>query len=183
MNNSLFIDSSAETYRQNRKAHWDCIARARAKFHGFGGLYHRRLTQLYRFIVPEGQRVLELGCGAGDLLAALSPGRGVGVDFSSEMLALAGKRYPHLQWLEMDVHDLSGLREKFDFIILSDLIDDLWDVQTVLQEIEHLSTSSTRIIINYYSRLWELPLTIARKSKLATAQLDQNWLTNEDVAN
>jgi hypothetical protein len=35
-----------------------------------------------RFLIPPGKRVFELGCGSGDLLAALEPSYGVGVDFS-----------------------------------------------------------------------------------------------------
>ena len=42
-----------------------------------------------RFLVPEGSRVLDLGCGIGDLLAALKPSIGVGVDFSPAMLEQA----------------------------------------------------------------------------------------------
>ena len=179
---SAQADSPAIDYCRVRQEFWDARAR-NATHHSWGGLYHRHLQRVYRFLVPEGQHVLELGCGNGDLLAAVKPAHGVGVDFSAEMIALAGKRHPHLQWLQMDAQDLSALQGKFDFIILSDLINDLWDVQTVLEQLEPLCTSTTRIILNYYSHLWEWPLRIAQKLHMATPRLEQNWLTNEDVAN
>ena len=50
------------------------------------GYYHQRLTEIYRYLVAPGQRVLEIGCGTGDLLSALKPSVGVGVDFSEEMI-------------------------------------------------------------------------------------------------
>ena len=74
------------------------------------------------------------------------------------------------------------LSEKFDVIILSDLVNDLWDVQTVLQQVRQLTTPRSRIIINSYSRLWEPILNVAQWLGLAKPTLYQNWLTVEDIA-
>ena len=52
--------------------------------------YHKSVVDLVRFFVPEGRSILEVGSGTGDLLAALKPSRGVGIDFSDEMLQIAG---------------------------------------------------------------------------------------------
>ncbi|MCK4693804.1 MAG: glycosyltransferase family 2 protein, partial [Anaerolineales bacterium] len=41
----------------------------------------------------------------------------------------------------------------------------------------------TRIIINSFSHLWQIPLTVARWLGLATPNLPQNWLTVEDITN
>jgi ubiquinone/menaquinone biosynthesis C-methylase UbiE len=112
------------------------------------------LTEVYQFFGAPGQSVLELGCAGGDLLAALSPTLGVGVDFSEEMISAARQRHPHLRFVHADVHTLS-LSEKFDVIILSDLVNDLWDVQAVFSNVSQLTTARRRIIINSYSRLWE----------------------------
>ena len=38
---------------------------------GWGGCYHRRLAESYRYLVPPGQAVIEIGCARGDLLARL----------------------------------------------------------------------------------------------------------------
>src|ERR1017187_8381425 len=51
--------------------------------------YHNAITSLARFYVPVGARVLEVGSGTGDLLAAMQPRRGLGIDISSEMVRLA----------------------------------------------------------------------------------------------
>jgi tRNA G46 methylase TrmB len=64
-------DGAAARYRRERQAHWDRLAGAPRR--GFAGAYHRRLAKIYRFLVPAGQRVLEIGCGQGDLLAAARP--------------------------------------------------------------------------------------------------------------
>src|SRR5207249_3263505 len=127
------------------------------------------------------QSVLELGCARGDLLAALKPTMGVGVDFSEEMINAASRRHPSLRFVHADVHALE-VTEKFDVIILSDLVNDLWDVQTVLNNVSQLTTPRSRIIINSYSRLWEPFLKVAERLNLAQPTLYQNWLTVEDIA-
>ena len=96
--------------------------------------YHHRLVDLYRFRIPPGSRVIELGSGNGDLLAALQPSHGVGLDFSEEMVKIATKRHADLEFLHADVHDLA-LDEPFDFVVISDLVNDLWDVQAVLERV------------------------------------------------
>lgn len=169
-------------YQQERAAHWDNIARSQPRGSGLGGFYHRRMSQIYRFLITAGHAVLEIGCGNGDLLAALQPSRGVGIDFSGAMIEEARRRHPELHLLQTDAHELE-LDETFDFIILSDVTNDLWDVQTVLETLHRLCKPSTRLVLNFYSRLWELPLSIGRALKLATPTLYQNWLTPEDVRN
>jgi SAM-dependent methyltransferase len=167
-------------YQLDRIAHWNQVAGDLDRWNRCNSYYHKRLREVARFAVPQGQRVLEIGCGAGDLLASLEPSYGVGVDFSPEMIKEAQARHPGLQFLCADAHELA-LDEKFDFVILSDVVNELWDVQAVFKKILPLTTPRSRIIINFYSRLWELPLAMIRKLGLAKPQLLQNWLTVEDV--
>jgi ubiquinone/menaquinone biosynthesis C-methylase UbiE len=175
------IDSAQTKYQQTRLRHWNTVARQLETWSGWGDYYHRRLAEIYQHLVPPGQSVLELGCARGDLLAALKPALGMGVDFSEEMLRGARQRHPQLKFLQADVHALD-LGENFDVIILSDLVNDVWDVQVVLQQVARLTTSHTRIIINSYSRLWEPALEAAKWLDLAKPTLYQNWLTVEDIA-
>ncbi len=103
------------------------------------------------------------------------------MDFSYEMLCRARKDHPALSFLQADAHDLSGLQGPFDAIILSDLVNDAWDVQRVLQQIRPLCLPSTRLILNFYSGLWQFPLAVAQRLDLATPALPQNWLTPTDA--
>ena len=181
MLNNVFPDPAGQAYQQTRIAHWDAIARKRDAWQGLGRWYHQRLAEIFRFHVNPNLKVLELGCADGRLLAALQPARGVGVDFSEEMICRAQARYSNLEIIHADVHDLSMLEETFDVIILSDLVNDLWDVQRVFEQVKHLCHPRTRLILNFYSRLWQLPLGLAQRGSLATPNLYQNWLTREDL--
>ncbi len=181
MNLNTEFEPAGKAYQQSRIEHWNSIARKRDSWKGMGQWYHKRLKEIYRFLVSPGLQVLEIGCSEGNLLAALQPSRGVGVDFSAEMIRRAKERHPGLEFIRGDAHDLSGIKETFDVIILSDLVNDLWDVQRVLEQLQPLCTGRTRILLNFYSRLWQLPLNIARSLNLATSSLYQNWLTREDM--
>ncbi|MGD0914974.1 MAG: glycosyltransferase [Thermodesulfobacteriota bacterium] len=169
-------------YRQERIAHWDNIARGLDRERSWGDYYHQRLIEIYQYLVAPGQRVLEIGCGTGDLLSALKPSVGVGVDFSEEMIRRARQKHPELRLIHADAHDLK-LEEQFDIIILSDVLNDLWDLQVVFERLASLSGPGTRIIINSYSRLWELPLALVKRLGMAKPTLYQNWLTVDDIAN
>jgi len=183
MKENTYLDPAQQKYQLERQSHWDGIARKRDSWHGMGIWYHRRLEEVYRYLVNPGQRILELGCGTGSMLAALDSKNGFGVDFSTEMVTRAKEAYPELEILQADVHDLSSIQGTFDVIILSDLVNELWDVQQVLEQLTELCTSRTRIIINSYSRVWEFPLYITQLLNLATPTLSQNWLTPYDIAN
>jgi hypothetical protein len=125
---------------------------------------------------------LELGCGTGDLLAALRPARGLGIDLAEAAIQSAEAAHPELEFRQGDVHEFE-CDEQFDAIILSDLVNELWDVQRVFNLARRLSHPGTRVILNAYSRLWEIPRAIAEKLMLVQPQLPQNWLTVEDLTN
>lgn len=137
-------DERQEEYQTERRAHWNWVARWKDKHKELGGAYHRRLEEIYGFIIPKGQKVLEIGCGNGQLLASLKPSYGVGLDFSEEMISRAKENYPNLYFIAADAHDIS-IEGKFDFIILSDLVNDLWDVQGVISRIAEVCIPGTKI--------------------------------------
>ena len=171
----------AEEYRSQRQAHWSCVARKMALGRFDGRYYHRRLAEVFRHLVSPGERVIELGCGPGRLLAAIDPADGLGVDFCAEMLALATSRHSGLRFLEGDVHEIV-LDETFDVVILSDLVHDVWNLHDILASTHALCEPHTRVIFNFYSRLWELPLAVAKSLDLARPVLQQNWFTAHDVS-
>ena len=144
--------------------------------------YHQLLHNYYAFLVPPNMRVLELGCGLGDLLAAVKPARGLGIDFSPAMLIQARQRHPELEFQVADAGGFSST-EKFDYILLSDLVNDLPDVQAVLERLLSVSTPRTRLIINFYNNLWRPILHAAEKFGLKAPTLLQNWLSSDDTKN
>jgi SAM-dependent methyltransferase len=172
--------TSAQGYTQKRVAHWEGEADHMPRM--LSHFYQKRVRKTLEFLVPPGLKVLELGCGRGDLLAAVRSSQGVGVDFSPSMIAQAKERHPSLRFVQADAHQVP-LDESFDVIIASDLINDLWDVQAVLEEIRRLSHAHTRVILNFYNRLWQPLFRVSQALGLTQPNLPQNWLSYPDVAN
>ncbi len=159
---------------------FDALASDRDRQKARHWYYYRHLTSFLKFLVPPGQRVLEVGCGTGDLLHALQPAFGVGLDLSGAMLRIARGKFPHLRFMQGDAHSppLSG---PFDYIVLSDLVGDLEDVQDVFTRLRQLASPETRIIITYYNYLWEPVLKLAERLGLKSPQNVQNWLPVQDI--
>ena len=75
-------------------AHFETNVDELDRWREFNAAYHDDDRKFMRFLIPPGKRVLELGCGRGDLLAALKPSYGVGVDFGAETIARAKPSIP-----------------------------------------------------------------------------------------
>jgi SAM-dependent methyltransferase len=172
-----------EAYLQEWEVFFDHYAAEVDHWHRANAGYHDAITGLARFYIPSGARVLEVGSGNGDLLAALKPSYGVGVDISSEMVQLATRKYPDLTFLHMPGERLDLTREKFDYIILSDLLGYLYDIRLVFERLRTVCHSRTRLIVHWYSRLWQPLLGLAEKLGLKYPQPLINWTTVEDVLN
>jgi len=171
-----------ENYNNARITHWNKVAKKLKTWRGLGKYYNSRISEIYRFNIPSRRSILDIGTGTGKLLSSLKPENGLGIDLSDGMIKLAKELHPNLNFIQMDVVKLK-LKGKFDFVVMSDAINDLWDVQSALENISKVINHDGRLIINFYNRLWELPLKIAEKINLAKPNLIQNWLTVEDAKN
>lgn len=147
--------------------------------------YEDELNYL-RFLIPPGNRILELGCGTGDTLAALEPSRGVGIDLSSKAIELAKRSFPNLELLVGDIEKpetYSNVVGPFDFILLSDTIGDLEDVEATLALLHTAMHGGTRVVVVYHSPLWAPVLKFGEAVGLKMPSLAKNWLWADDIGN
>ena len=144
--------------------------------------YYGWLDRIYKFVVRPGSRVLHVGCECGDLLAAVRPAYGVGVDGNQKAIALAKKRFPHLNFIAVEPHELR-LNEKFDYVLICNSLGDWQDIQLVLERIYPLTDEQTRIVITYYNYLWEWVLRMGSSLGIRRPRRHQNWLPPQDIAN
>jgi len=148
--------------------------------------YYSELEKILRSIVLPGQKVLDLGCGNGDLLAALDVSEGVGIDLSDEMIKIACRKHnqPGISFLVGDVADrqvYSYLQRQFDVIILRNVITEIHDVQAVFEALHEVCHARTRVIVFSYSRVWQIPLQIAEQLGIKVQNPVNNWLSSDMV--
>ena len=144
--------------------------------------YWNSISRYCDYFMHDDLSVLELGCGTGELLAYVRGKRKVGIDFSPVMIEKARMQFPDIEFHIMDAEDIK-LNEKFDVIVLSNLIGWLVDIEKCLKEIKKLCHPRTRIIVTYYNFLWEPIIKFAEFIGIKKKTPLQNWLTRGDIIN
>jgi SAM-dependent methyltransferase len=181
--------SSAQPTSRRKRSLLDAFeASAGEQYRGgkFNTAYREDDFRFMRFLIPAGKRVLELGCGSGELLAALEPCYGVGIDFSARTLATARTRHPDLNFILGDAEDpatLATVEGPFDYIVIADTIAMFEDVDGTLRLVHQLCEPSTRIIIAYYSHLWEPILKLGEFLNIKSRQTEVNYIATADFLN
>ena len=150
--------------------------------------YYDYLTRVLRARVPEGQRILDLGCGSGHLLAALNPDRGAGIDVAAAAVESARRahRGRNLHFFEGDVADRRLLAQAggpFDAILMVNVVTHLTDVQRTLEGLHPLCHPRTRVFIYSCSRLWQPVLRAGEALGLKHRQPPEAWLPPEEIKN
>jgi len=171
----------SETGKEVIHDYFERLAFKRDRWRKRNWFYHKVLENQYRMIIPEGSSVLELGCGTGDLLNAVKPGIGCGVDFSAGMIAKARDKYPGLTFHHADAASFTS-DTRFDYVIMSDLLSSLWDIQEVVRNLRRLIHPRTKIIISSYSYIWEPFLRFGEIIGIKARQPLQSWLTVGDIS-
>jgi 2-polyprenyl-3-methyl-5-hydroxy-6-metoxy-1,4-benzoquinol methylase len=165
--------------------------------------------KLYRSLdfsqLRSGEKVLDIGCGRGELAyqCALRGCKVVAVDFSKEAVALTQQTISHLpeelrqnvSILQMDVSELN-LADKFDVIFLIDVVGHLYDEQlkVLFKNVKKILNKNGRLIIqtpnlNYIRFLYplkhilSLPTTIIKQilrvlRKKRKEKNIKDWLKN-----
>ena len=166
----------------------DRLASQRDRWLARNRFFYDNDRRYMQFLVPPGQRVLELGCGEGQLLRSLQPSRGVGVDLSQAMINLARKHAPGGSSSTSEMQKipsclLDSIPGPFDYIILSDMIGYLEDCGSTFDALRKLCAPKTRLIVAYYSRLWEPVMRLSERAGAKMPSLGQNWLSTDDTTN
>ena len=144
--------------------------------------YHRAIRGIARSFVPPGERVLEIGCGNGDVLASVQPSVGVGVDVSQEMLAIARRRHPELRFVTGIGEELD-LGETFDYVVLLDLVPYAHDLQALFGAVGRHCHPRTRVLVSTYNNAWRPLLALAASLGRRPRRPVRNWVAPRDLSN
>lgn len=128
--------------------------------------YNRLLAGTYNLLINDTDRVLEIGCGSGELLAQLRGREKCGIDFQA---GAAGLSAPP--------------ESPFDVIVLSDVLNQTGDVEILLRQLHKFSHPGTRLLINIHNTLWRPLLDLGRAVGLARKVPHGSWLSRRDVIN
>jgi ubiquinone/menaquinone biosynthesis C-methylase UbiE len=146
--------------RAEIREHFERLAPRYDRFKEQKKSYYRQLKRLYSkdFAIPPGSRVLEIGCGTGEILAALRPGFGLGIDLSREMIRIARRKFaarPELHFLHAEAEELPLLPGKFDWIIAPDVLEHLHDLRRAVRELGRIAAPGARVVVSWANPRWE----------------------------
>lgn len=147
-----------------------------------GRQYRQILARYYKRLIPESASILEVGCGEGELLSHLNNQNITGLDLSSVQINLAQKRIPHGMF-QVQAGEYLKLDRTYDYIILSETINQASDVQQLFERLHTVSHSRTRLILNFYHTAWRPLLGLTTVLGLKAKQPNSNWLSPSDVHN
>src|SRR5262245_51181074 len=173
--------SIAGPYIEKIRAFYDARPTESTWFERF---YRTLLAKYYRYLIPADASILEIGCGSGELLSLL-PNRDVtGIDVSSRQIAAARRRLPHGHFLESAAENMNPdacLNRTFDYIVLSETVNFIPDVQAALEKLHQFAGNHTRVVLNFYNTVSYPVLRFATLLGLKSRQPKTNWLSSSDL--
>ena len=136
---------------------------------------------LLRWIPPDAS-VLDIGCGTGDLLAALPNKVRVGLAPAPEVAEEARRRHPELT---IEAGGLRGLpaERKFDAVICNRWCHSVNDIRALLVDMRERLSTGGRLYLIAYNVLWELPTRLAEIAGFKLPAPTSNWLSDSDFEN
>ena len=144
--------------------------------------YRRILGSTYRFLIPSGSRVLEIGCGSGDLLQQLPDRPLAGIDLVDAQVNAVKERLPQGQFT-CAAGETATFDQTYDYLILSDTLNEAADAQQLLENLHHAATPETRLVLNIHNTLWRPLLGLGTLLGLKPKRPQQNWLSIDDLRN
>ncbi|HZX11915.1 MAG TPA: methyltransferase domain-containing protein [Candidatus Nanoarchaeia archaeon] len=145
--------------------------------------YYQQLKTILKEKIPPGKKVLEIGCGTGDLLAALQPLKGLGIDISENMIKIAKEKHKETKNIAFNVGKAENLtlNQEFDVILLADIIEHLENVNQMSESLTKIANSKTLIILTMINPLWEPALLLAEKFNLKMPEGPHHRLTFKEL--
>ncbi|HLF17342.1 MAG TPA: bifunctional class I SAM-dependent methyltransferase/glycosyltransferase family 2 protein [Candidatus Omnitrophota bacterium] len=162
------------------KDHFDELAPQYDMYKRKNRYYYDNIKTFIQKSVQPKCRVLEIGCGTGEILAVTQASYGVGIDISREMVKIAQKKFPGLHFIHSSVEDFES-DEKFDFIIMTDLIHHVYDVMTVFEKIYRFCHPQTRVIVTYVNPWWDPLYKLAEKCGWKAPDVPLNYLDMRNI--
>ena len=134
--------------RMNRQQDWDASL---YKNHAYVWQYG---TDLINLLTPKpGERILDLGCGTGQLTAQIANAGAVaiGIDYSSEMIACAQEKYPDVEFLMADGAKFR-FSEPFDAVFSNAALHWIKPPESVIACIWQALTAKGRFVAEFGGR-------------------------------
>ena len=148
--------------------------------------FHSQVNRLIRAQMRPDSTLVDLGCGDGELIRSVAPTlkRAVGIDIDIEAIQDARVRVKAADFVAAAVEELTEAPlDQPDYIVMSMLLDQVYDVYTVLRRVHEWSARQTRIVVVTYNRLWRPLLRLAELLRLKAVNPNESYVPRAEVEN
>lgn len=146
--------------------------------------FHREVNKLIASQIVQRSSVVDLGCSDGATLEAVQAQPGYGVDLDTEVIELARELHPGMTFLNVPIEELDELPEpEPDYIVMSMLLDEVYDIKHVVAQTRRWCTPTTRVVIVTYSRLWRPLIRLAEVVRLKGRVEGENYVPWDEIEN
>jgi len=153
-------------------------------FYKRNSYYHKDLEFLAKHLIPADASVLEIGCRGGEIINSLPNKVKVGVEWDTNLLALAKTRSNKDTFIHLTEMKRRLKGKTFDYILISHAFSQIPDVQKFIEILKNFSHSDTRIIVVHFNFLWKPILDLSESLGLKLpSDKEPNWLTGTDTDN
>lgn len=169
----MHIDSQTLSYFEKH-------APLRARWRQRNSYYYNDVEHFLSFLIPRGSTVLHAGADSSSLLKKLEPSRGLGIHASPATIAQIDTSRSDIRFQQSELVDI---QETFQYVVFSDILGHVDDVEAVLREAADRIEWNGRIVITQYNALWEPILEFGSKIGLRMPSVRQSWLSGGDIEN
>lgn len=161
------------------KNHFNKIAPKYDAYKSNNKFYYKNLKDIVCNLVPRNSKVMEVGCGTGDILVSTKPKYGYGVDISPEMIRIAKAKHANKNKIHFST---VYPNEKFEYIFMSDVVEHLAMPQSTFRVVsKHLKKDG--VFINTMANpIWEPLLIFWEKMGWKMPEGDHNRISTDEVA-
>jgi len=163
------------------------ITKNKLYFRNLNRAYYRDLEKIHKLLISPDLRVLEVGCGVGDLLASIQPSYGVGIELDEQTANFAKQRHDKLKIYQANVEEITPEKINeiipFDIIIINNTLNTISDVSSLFERLIPFTHQQTRLIISFHNWLWQPLLKFSEKLGQREPQPPESWLTPGDITN
>lgn len=120
-------------------------------------VHRKRISSVTRNIPSDAKKILDAGCGEGHLFGFISsrfPGADyTGVDVTDVALSSARSRYPQTSFKKMDITNLDFEDNVFDAVLLTEVIEHIYDYKKAIDECIRVLKPGGVLIITFPNEL------------------------------
>ncbi len=124
--------------------------KGKEKVFGMSNLYHKRIIGMSKY---KG-KILDVGCGSGNLLRLLKRGELHGIDISEEFCRVARQRVPRAAIRTGDVEYLPYTDNYFDYVFMTAVLEHMEDFSIALKEVQRVLKKGGTFVMSVPNRDW-----------------------------